>query len=169
MVNLVNKYNQIAEFAKTLIAEKDSSQIIELFAIEVKNVLQCERCSIFLIDDEANMLWTRHSDGIGRIVISIDSGIVGHTYQTKTPQIVNAPYEDPNFIPTIDKKSGFTTRNIATTIVYGTNQKVLGILQLLNKIEGDFNEEDIKLLNFFVNYVSGVIELTLMNEKDLLL
>jgi GAF domain-containing protein len=163
----MSKYDQIAEFTKNLIEEKDRSNVIELFAIEAKRLLQSERCSIFLIDSEADMLWTKHSDGIGRIVISVDSGIVGYTYKTKTPQIVNNPYENENFMPSIDKKSGFTTNNIITTLIYGSNHEVIGILQLLNKSEGDFNQQDLELLNFFANYVSGVIELALMDENNI--
>lgn len=157
---------QVAQFAKKLIEEQEFGNTLELIAAEAKDLLQCERCSIFLIDFESNMLWTKHSDGIGRIAISIDSGIVGYTYKTKTPQIVNNPYENPNFMPNIDKKSGFTTKNIITTLIFDSNREVIGILQLLNKADGDFDAEDLKVLNFFANYISGTLELALLEEKN---
>jgi GAF domain-containing protein len=41
----------------------------------------------------------------------------------------------------------------------------MGVMQLLNKSRFDFDEEDLEMLNFFANYVSGSIELVLMSEK----
>ena len=161
----MNKFAEIARFGKELVETQEVSNALELIAIEAKKLLECERCSIFLIDYEAQMLWTKHSDGIGRIAISADSGIVGHTFKTRTPQIVNNPYENRFFMPNIDKKSGFKTKNIITTLIFDSNREVIGIIQLLNKLEGDFDEENLKVLNFFANYVSGTLELALLQEK----
>ena len=162
-----NKFAEIANFGKELVQTQEIENALELIAIEAKGLLKCERCSIFLIDYESQMLWTKHSDGIGRIAISIDTGIVGHTFKTRSPQIVNNPYENPFFMPNIDKKSGFTTKNIITTLIFDSNREAIGIIQLLNKIEGDFDEEDMKILNFFANYVSGTLELALLQEKNI--
>ena len=162
-----NKFAEIANFGKELVQTQEVENALELIAIEAKGLLKCERCSIFLIDYESQMLWTKHSDGIGRIAISIDTGIVGHTFKTRSPQIVNNPYENQFFMPNIDKKSGFITKNIITTLIFDSNHEVIGIIQLLNKIESDFNEEDMKILNFFANYVSGTLELALLLEKNI--
>ena len=161
----MQKFTEIAKFGKELVATPHTENALELISIEAKRLLDSERCSIFLVDYEANMLWTKHSDGIGRIAISVDSGIVGYTFKTRNPQIVNNPYEDEHFMPNIDKKSGFTTKNIITTLIFDSNHEVIGIIQLLNKKEGDYTEEDMKILNFFANYVSGPLELALMQEK----
>lgn len=163
----MQKLGEIASFGKKLIETAQMENALELISIEAKRLLHCERCSIFLIDYETEMLWTKHSDGIGRIAISVDSGIVGHTFKTKSPQIVNNPYENEYFMPTIDKKTGFTTKNIITTIIFDSSHEVIGIIQLLNKIDGDFTEEDMKTLNFFSNYVSGSLELALLQERSI--
>ncbi len=162
----MNKFAEIAKFGKELVETQEIENALDLIAIEAKKLLKCERCSIFLIDYESQMLWTKHSDGIGRIAISTDAGIVGHTFKTRAPQIVNNPYDNQFFMPNIDKKSGFTTKNIITTLIFDSNREVIGIIQLLNKLEGDFEEDDLKVLNFFANYVSGTLELALIQEKN---
>ncbi|MDD2356836.1 MAG: GAF domain-containing protein [Thiovulaceae bacterium] len=162
----MNKFAEIAKFGKELVETQAIENALDLIAIEAKKLLKCERCSIFLIDYESQMLWTKHSDGIGRIAISTDAGIVGYTFKTRSPQIVNNPYDNQFFMPNIDKKSGFTTKNIITTLIFDSNREVIGIIQLLNKVEGDFDEEDMKVLNFFANYVSGTLELALIQEKN---
>ena len=162
----MKRFNEIAKFGRELAAISDMDNALELIAIEAKRVLHCERCSIFLVDYEANMLWTKHSDGIGRIAISIDSGIVGRTFKSKSSQLVNNPYENEFFMPNIDKKTGFKTKNIITTLIFDSNQQVIGIIQLLNKISGDFDQDDMKVLNFFANYISGPLEFALLQEQS---
>ena len=160
----MNKFNQIAEFGKQLMALTDMDNALELIAKEAKKLVSAQRCSIFIVDDEDKMLWTKLSDGIGRIVIALDAGIVGDTYKTQEPQIVNNPYADKRFLQNIDNKSGYTTQNMLTVPIFNSKRKVIGIIQLLNKSNNDFNEEDLETLAFFANYVSGTLELVLMDE-----
>ncbi len=162
----MSRLKQIAQFGKELMALEDVDNVLELISSEAKKLLNTERCSIFIVDKEDKMLWTKLSDGIGRIVISLDSGIVGDTYQKQQAQIVNNPYEDSRFLPNIDKKSGFKTKNIITVPIFDSKRELIGVLQLLNKSRFDFNEQDLETLTFFANYVSGSLELALMQEEE---
>jgi GAF domain-containing protein len=161
----MQKYNQIAEFGKKLMGLTDMDNAIGLIAQEAKKLVNADRCSIFIADKEDQMLWTKLSDGIGRIVIAIDSGIVGDTYIKKEAQIVNDPYKDDRFLPSIDKKSGYKTNNILTVPIFNSRREVMGIIQLLNKSRGDFTKDDLDSITFFANYVSGSLELVLINEN----
>ncbi len=161
----MNKINQISEFGKKLMVLEDIENALELISDEAKKLLNADRCSIFMVDAQDKMLWTKLSDGIGRIVISLDAGIVGDTHKSQTPQIVNSPYEDSRFLQNIDKKSGYVTKNIITVPIFGFKRDVIGVIQLLNKVEGDYDNSDLETLTFFANYVSGSLELALMNEK----
>jgi len=161
----MNRKKQIADFGQKLMTLDDIEQTSTLIANEAKMLLNSERCSIFIADEEDGILWTKLSDGIGRIVISLSSGIVGDTYMRAIPQIVNDPYNDPRFLSNIDKKSGFTTKNIITVPIFNSKRKVMGIIQLLNKSRTDFDEKDLDTLTFFANYVSGSLELALLKSK----
>ena len=159
------KFNQIAEFGQKLMMLEDIENSLELISDEAKNLVDAQRCSIFIVDQEDMMLWTKLSDGIGRIVISLDAGIVGDTYQRKEAQIVNSPYSDDRFLPGIDKKSGYITKNMITVPIFDSKREIIGIIQLLNKSRFDFDEKDLETLTFFANYVSGSLELALMGSK----
>ena len=161
----MNKFDKIAEFGKKLMALEDIEKSVELVSKEAKLLVNADRCSIFIVDEGDNILWTKHSDGIGRIVISIDSGIVGSTYLTKEPQIVNNPYSDDRFLQHIDKKSGYVTRNIITVPIFNSQRKVMGVIQLLNKSRFNFDNKDLDMLTFFANYVSGSLELAILKSK----
>ena len=161
----MKKFNQIAEFGKKLMAMDDIQNVLELVADEAKSLVDADRCSIFIVDKEDEILWTKLSDGIGRIVVGLDSGIVGVTYETNEPQIVNNPYEDERFLQNIDKKSGYTTKNMITVPIFDSKRNVMGIMQLLNKKRFDFDSKDLELLTFFANYVSGSLELVILSEN----
>ena len=161
----MNKIDQIAAFGQKLMAISDIEASLNLIASEAKELVGAERCSIFIVDEEDQMLWTKLSDGIGKIVLSLDSGIVGDTYAKAVPQVVNDPYNDERFLPNIDKKSGYTTKNILTVPIFNSKQEVMGIIQLLNKMMEDFNEKDLEMLTFFANFVSGSLELVILKEK----
>jgi len=161
----MRKTTQIAEFGQKLMAMGKVDNALDLIADEAKELLNADRCSIFIVDEEDKMLWTKVANGMGRIVLCLDSGIVGDTYMKKEPQLVNNPYEDERFLQNIDKKSGYVTRNMITTPIYNSKREIIGIIQLLNKSRGDFNEDDLADLAFLANYVSGSLELILMSEK----
>lgn len=158
-------FAQIAEFGKRLMGENEIEKCLELVSDEAKVLIEAERCSIFMVDGEANMLWSKHSDGIGRIAIGLDSGIAGDTYKTQKPQIVNKPYEDARFMSKIDAKSGFVTRNILTIPIFSSKRDVIGVIQLLNKVQGEFDQHDVDTLTFFANFVSGTLELAMLQGE----
>jgi len=158
----MTKFDQIAQFGQKLMTVQDIEESLQLISNEAKSMVSADRCSIFIVDEEDKMLWTKLSDGIGRIVISLNSGIVGDTYLKKEPQIVNNPYEDERFLPSIDKKSGYITKNIITVPIYNSKREVMGIIQLLNKSMGDFDQKDLEMLTFFANFVSGSLELAIL-------
>ncbi|MEJ2372259.1 MAG: GAF domain-containing protein [Sulfurimonas sp.] len=162
----MNKFNQIAAFGKELVKVENVDDSLELIAKEAKEIVNADRCSIFIVDESENILWTKLSDGIGgRIVISLSSGIVGDTYAQREAQVVNNPYEDPRFLPSIDKKSGYKTKNMITIPIFNSKREIMGIIQLLNKSRYDFDGDDLEVLTFFANYISGTLELVLLSEK----
>jgi GAF domain-containing protein len=160
----MKQLGRIAEFGKKLMATDDMHNVIALISDEAKELVGAQRCSMFIVDNDDEMLWTTHSDGMGKIIVALDSGIVGATYKSKTPQVVNRSYEDERFLPNIDKKSGYVTKNMITIPVFDSKRAVVGIIQLLNK-EIDFSEEDVQTLTFFANYISGSLELALIASR----
>ena len=158
-------YGQIADFARELSQEKDLERSLELISEEIRTLLKAERCSLFMVDFDTKMLWTKYADGIGRIAISLDSGVVGHTFELGEAIIENNPYDNEHFMAKIDEKSGFKTRNLLTMPIFNSKHEVIGIIQLLNKLQGEFNLSDVDVVSFFSNYISGTLELALMFDE----
>ncbi|SHO81721.1 Adenylate cyclase [hydrothermal vent metagenome] len=151
-------YSKLAIFGKKLLERPALEDGMHLIANYAKEITTASRCSIFIHNKEKKTLWTAFADSIDTIKIPDDKGIVGKTLKNKIEIIVNNPYGDPDFFTTVDAKSGFTTKNIASIPIFDSTKKVIGVLQFLNK-DGGFDEKDIRFIKFFAHYVSSYLEL----------
>ena len=71
--------------------------------------------------------------------------------------IVNDAQNDPRHDKRADKSTGTVTRNlIAIPIVY--QDRLIGVMEAINKINGDFNENDLKLLSSFANIAAVALD-----------
>ena len=159
-------YSKLAEFGRELLKRTSMEQALPMIADYAKQVIDAERCSIYIYNSKLNLVWTTLADQMEKIMLHADEGIVGHTIQTGRPHIANDPYHDEHFLATIDQKSGFKTRNIASAPIFDSNRYVIGVIQLLNKKGGDFDSDDLRFITFFAHYVSGYLELASLFSDD---
>ncbi len=158
-------YTALADFGRALLKRPTLAEGLPMISEYAKQVSGAERCSIFIHNPKIQMLWTTLADGIQKIMVHQDDGIVGHTLKEGKPILVNNPYEDTRFLATIDSKSGFVTENIASIPIFDSNRRVIGVFQLLNK-SGGFTPEDVKFMIFFAHYISGYLELAMLFDDE---
>jgi GAF domain-containing protein len=158
-------YTALAEFGRSLLTRPTLSKGLPMISEYAKQVSGAERCSIFIYNQKLQMLWTTIADGIQKIMVHQDDGIVGHTLKEGKPILVNNPYEDERFLHAIDNKTGFVTENIASIPIFDSNRHVIGVFQLLNKL-GGFSREDAKFMIFFAHYISGYLELAMLFDDE---
>ncbi|MEN4053640.1 MULTISPECIES: GAF domain-containing protein [Sulfurimonas] len=153
-----NRYSKLSEFAKELLTKRSLEEGMPLIAKYVKDVIEAERCSIFIYDNIKHELWTTIADGVDRITLPVNKGLVGYTIKIKKPVIANDAYEHEEFLAEVDERTGYKTKNIVTAPIFDSERKIIGVLELLNK-KDDFDTEDVKFMIFFAHYISGFLEL----------
>jgi PAS domain S-box-containing protein len=84
-------------------------------------------------------------------------GIAGWVAEHREPVIVNNAYADQRFYSQIDRKSGFQT-NSMICIPLQVEERVIGILQAINKRDSNFNENDLRLLQAIGGPLAAAIE-----------
>ncbi len=152
-------YIKLAGFGRELLNKNSIEEGLPLISEYVKDVIGAERCSIFIYSASDGELWTTISDGVDRISVPFNVGLVGRTIEVKKPIIENDVYSNPHFLKKIDEETGYETKNIITAPIFNSKRRIIGVLQLLNK-DGGFDNEDSKFMIFFAHYVSGFLELT---------
>jgi len=139
-------------------------QILEAFTLKIGQILQAERTTIFLVDEEKEELWSKVAQGEGEefleIRIPIMAGIAGHV--ASHGECLNIPdaYSHPLFNREVDKQTGYHTRNILCMPIFsGDRGQVIAVVQLLNKKGGlPFNASDEQLFRQFAGSIGIILE-----------
>jgi len=107
-----------------------------------RNILDAERGTVFLYDEYGDELFIKVATGMETIRIPADRGIVGECARTR--QLINVPdcYADERFNPDVDRKTGYRTRCMLTVPLIGYEDSLIGVLQILNKNDGVFDDQD---------------------------
>jgi len=158
-VKYADTYHSLAAFGRELLEKKSLEDGLPLISSYAKKIINAERCSIFMYDKESQDFWTTIADGVEKIVVPAEKGIVGFTFKEKKPVVVNDPYNHPRFLSDIDKETGFVTKSIIAAPIFSSKREIIGVLELINK-EGGFDNEDVRFMIFFAHYISGFLELT---------
>ena len=106
------------------------------------------RGSLFLHDAASGELVSRIAQGLKRREIRIldDVGIAGSTFHSGESLIIHDAYDDERFNRQVDADTGFTTKSILATPVRNAKDEIIGVAQVLNKIDGQFTEQDLAVL-----------------------
>ncbi|MGH2592909.1 MAG: sensor histidine kinase, partial [Anaerolineae bacterium] len=84
-------------------------------------------------------------------------GLVGQVVATLEPVMVNDAAHDARFSPRIDLIRGFVTRSILVTALI-VKDRAVGAIEVINKIDGPFNNDDLELLQFLAASVAVAVE-----------
>ncbi len=74
-------------------------------------------------------------------------------------------YADSRFSNTVDQVTGYQTRNMVSAPICTLRGEVLGVVQCLNKIEGDFETADLELLEALATQASVVLHGSVMVRR----
>jgi len=154
------RHEMLFDLGQMITSEMNLDALFELIIEQINQFMRAERCSLFLYDAQKDQLWSLVSTELKRNEIRIPSsyGVAGWVFQNKTPLISNDPYKDSHFLPDVDKKTGFRTRNILCIPLINRKQECIGTLQILNKKERDFTDQDLKLLTSASHYIAIALE-----------
>ena len=160
------KLNKLLELNKKLVLEDDFVKKIELISTSVKDIIKADRCTIFIHDDSTHSLWSIYIDGVSYLEVPDDVGIVSEVYKTKNTHIVNDAQHSDKFNSDVDKGTGYTTKSILSTPIMGFGSKILGVMQLINKLDddGEFTKNDEEILNYVMANLSASLEVMILND-----
>ncbi len=124
-----------------------------------RQLMQADRSTLWLLNEAKNELWSQVRSADGQSLIDLrlptDKGIVG--YVAATGQKLNIPdaYKDNRFDVSSDQKTGYRTRNILCMPVFNSSGKLIGVSQLINRIQGQFTPLDESFMRAF-NTQAGI-------------
>jgi phosphoserine phosphatase RsbU/P len=158
-----HKLEQLIDATRKVNSTLDLNELLDIILDMSLEIVECERGTVYLVDEQANELWTKVSrefQGTGRVEIRlpIGKGIAG--YVAATGDLITIPdaYMDPRFNPEFDKQTGFRTRSILCMPMRNKDGKIIGVFQLFNKRTGEFSDDDGKIIDALSVHASLAIE-----------
>lgn len=89
--------------------------------------------------------------------IKFGKGVVGWAAATGEPIMVRDAAKDPHFLSELDDNTGFKTKNLLCVPLI-VNGRTIGVIELLNKKVGTFNEEDLNILKSVASSAAIALE-----------
>jgi adenylate cyclase len=129
--------------------------LIEMTVLETDS----DRGTLFLNDPATGELYSRVLQGEQTLEIRLlnDVGIAGRVFTTHESLIINGAYADPRFNREVDELTGYETRNLVCAPITTARGVVIGVAQVLNKRAGDYDLDDLALLEAMTGQASAAL------------
>jgi signal transduction histidine kinase len=128
-----------------------------------EELLNNEASAVMLVDPHNKELYWEVSRGDkseffeGKQTLPLGKGIAGNVALTGKAVLLNDVQQDPRWNGSYDKKTGFRTRSMICVPIQ-FHDKILGIIEIINKKEGEFTSRDLRILEVLAAQTGVAIE-----------
>ncbi len=160
----IEQLSLLFEATRLLNSTLDLAELLELILRIARTEVNAERGSVFLVNADAQELWSIVASGLDHqeIRLPFGTGIAGRVAESGETINVEDVYSLPFFDRSFDVKFGYRTRSLLCLPIRHHTGKIVGVIQLLNKQGGPrFTAED----EDFLSKLSGHMAMALENAR----
>ena len=162
MFKRLEQLSTLMELSALINSTLDTGEIRERAIVAAIRLLDAEAGSLILIDQDSGDMFFEvaigdKGDKVKEIRLKKGEGIAGWVAEKGEAIIIHDVQSDQRFFKTADKRSTFITRDMVCVPVK-TKDKVIGVLEAINRKNGIFDEEDKEALTSLANQVAIAIE-----------
>lgn len=149
----LQKLKQLIEINTYITNSLVKEEVLKRILHQVKDILKCESSSMLLADQELRILKfaimseDNESERLKDTGLKMGEGIAGTVWSNGMPLIINDPENDPRFSDIADRKACTRTRSIIA-VPLAVDGKIIGVIESINKINGDFLPFDLTILQY---------------------
>ncbi len=156
--------NIFMDITSLINSTRDSSRVKKKAVEAATELLDAEACSLLLLDSITGEIFFETAVGeksakLKSLRLAKGQGIVGWVAEYGEPVVTNKVVSDERFFEGVDEFSGFNTRHLISVPVK-FQEKLIGVLQAVNKNNGTFGYDDAEILNTLANQLAITIENT---------
>lgn len=157
------RFAVISDISYSLTSTLSLPSIFQQLRDPVRRTLNVESISVGLIDSVSgdiefiDILMGPLFQNLPPIRLKRGQGIAGWVAQKCEPVIVNDVYSDRRFYSHVDHQSGFRTDSMIC-IPLQVEERVIGVLQAINKQDSNFNDSDLRMLQAIGGPLAAAIE-----------
>jgi Nif-specific regulatory protein len=164
-----SRLSLLVDLAALLSREVELDQLLSTVCERLAATMRADRATIWLVDAEQGDLVSRVAllPELPGLRQPLERGIAGFVARTgQVVRIDDAP-KDERFDPSVDRQTGYTTRSMLVAPIREEGRApVRGVVQVLNHLDGAFDEEDERYLVALAAQVARVLALTTLRPGD---
>ena len=172
-IGLLERYRRLSEISIELASTLDLDALLNNIVHAAADLLDAEAASVLLYDEVKQVLYFDAASNLTEplmrgLIVPVDSSIAGWIVTNRKPIIVSDTQKDPRHYGDIAKSTQVTTNSMLGVPLIAKN-KVVGVLEAINKLSGEFNDEDKNVLLALGALVAVAIEnARLFQQTDLI-
>ncbi len=158
----INALNRLVEVSLVMNSTLKLQPLLQYIMESATEITGAEAASILLVDKNSGELRFAAATGsaaknlIGMIV-PIEGSIAGTIIMENRALIIDDAHSDPRHFGQVDEKIDFYTRSILG-VPMRIKDKLVGVLEVLNKHEGRFDEDDTRHITILASQAAVAIE-----------
>jgi putative nucleotidyltransferase with HDIG domain len=159
---MLQKMERLMEINVMLNSTLELEQVLDLIMAKAIEMLECEAGSILLYNKEKHCLefsasTSTNSKALTEILIPLTDSLAGTIFTKNLPLVVNDVSHDIRHNASVATQINFRTHSLLG-VPMRIQDRVTGVLEALNKKQGVFTEEDIKILTAIASQAAVAIE-----------
>jgi signal transduction histidine kinase len=153
---------RLVELSVILSSTLDLDNLLQLITATATEILDCEAASILLYDDQRPRLYFAAATGsdpaqLGEIPVPIDNSLAGTIFRTNRYMILNNAEQDPRHYSLVSDHIKFKVETLLG-VPMPIKDRVVGVLEAVNKRDGVFDERDAALLSVTAAHAAIAID-----------
>jgi len=166
-------YRRLVDIARDLASTLDLDVLLSRIVHAAAEISGAEAASILLYDDTSQQLYFQVSTNMDEstqrgILVPLEGSIAGWIVNNRKPVRITNAHEDARFFSNVEQTTGFSTESILG-IPLVTKNKIVGVLEALNKHRGKFSDTDESMLLVLGAQAAVAIEnARLFQQSDLI-
>jgi len=162
LIRRTRQLTAINNAARIMASSLNFDSIPQTILEEAARVLGAKAGSILLVDEKSPGLVFKAVVGPGvekllETKVPVGFGVIGWVAQNAKSALVDDVKKDARFYRGIDQTTGLTTTNVVAVPLL-IKRQVIGVLELVNKDEGKFDEEDLSVTETLAQWAAVAIE-----------
>ena len=154
------KLRALQDISSALGSTLDLGELLEMILDRISEVMEADRSTLYLLDEETDELWSKVIQGeeVHEIRLKPGEGLAGAVASTGKPLNIKDAYQDVRFDAAWDRATGYRTRSTLCVPMKNQHGRTIGVVQVLNKHEGHFTIADEALLAALASHAAVSIE-----------
>ncbi|HSL04409.1 MAG TPA: ATP-binding protein [Nitrospiraceae bacterium] len=166
----------IRHLSETLFQYSNVDDMVSQVLRTALEVIGADAGSILLADEKTNQLVFRYAVGenadcLHSTSIPWDKGIAGAVFRSGQAEVIPAVQQDTRHFSSTERITGYQSRDMIVVPLKRHGGTPIGVIEVLNKVSGQINHDDLDVLVVIASVAAAAIERTnnaeALHQKDL--